>query len=106
MSRNTSLEHLQSCWQSTVVHVLRHPIVPLGLVVVLATPPLIMGTIWVIQSNAPAPADLFMQSVVKRDGALGWHQLCPSEQAQLPLATLPRRVEEQRTSERGQNRPP
>ncbi len=104
MSRNTSLEeHLQSCWQSTVVHVLRHPIVPLGLVVVLATPPLILGTIWVIQSNAPAPADLFMQSVVKRDGALGWHQLCPSVQAQLPLATLTRQVEEQRISESGQS---
>jgi hypothetical protein len=103
MSRNTSLEHWQSCWQSTVVHVLRHPIVPLGLVVVLATPPLILGTIWVLQSNAPAPADLFMQSVVKRDGALGWHQLCPSVQAQLPLATLTRQVEEQRISESGQD---
>jgi hypothetical protein len=62
MSRNTSLEHLQSCWQSKVVHVLRHPIVPLGLVVVLATPTLILGTIWVIQSNAPAPADLCKQT--------------------------------------------
>jgi hypothetical protein len=99
MSRNTSLEHLQSCWQSTVVHVLRHPIVPLGLVVVLATPTLILGTIWVIQSNAPAPADLFMQSVAKRDGSLGWHQLCPSVQSQLPLATLTSQVEEQRISE-------
>ena len=103
MSRSTSLkEHLQSCWQSTAVHVLRHPLVLLGLMVVLATPPLILGTIWVLQSNAPAPADLFMQSVVKRDGALGWHQLCPSVQAQLPLATLTRQVEEQRISESGQ----
>src|SRR6266852_8128864 len=102
MSRNTSLEHWQSCWQSTVVHVLRHPIVPLGLVVVLATPPLILGTIWVIQSNAPAPADLFMQSVVKRDGALGWHQLCPALQAQEPLSVLTGQVEEQRIAESGQ----
>src|SRR5579859_7590359 len=103
MSRNTSLEHLQSCWQSTVVHVLRHPIVRLGLVVVLATPTLILATIWVIQSNAPAPADLFMQSVVKRDGALGWHQLCPSVQAQLPLATLTSQVEQQRIAESRQS---
>jgi hypothetical protein len=99
MSRNTSLEHLQSYWQSTVVHVLRHPIVRLGLVVVLATPTLILGTIWVIQSNAPAPANLFMQSVVKRDGALGWHQLCPSVQAQLPLSVLANQVEQQRIAE-------
>jgi hypothetical protein len=99
MSQNTSLEHVQSCWQSTFVHVLRHPIVLLGLMAVLATPPLILGTMWVLQSNTPAPADLFMQSVVKRDGALGWHQLCPSVQAQLPLATLTRQVEEQRISE-------
>ncbi len=104
MSQNTSLEdHWQSCWQSTLVRVLRHPLVLLGLLVVLATPPLMLGTLWVLQSNAPAPADLFMQSVVKRDGALGWHQLCPSLQAQLPLATLTRQVEEQRISESRQS---
>ena len=99
MSQNTSLDRSRSCWQSTIVHVLRHPIVRLGLVVVLATPTLILGTMWVIQSNTPSPADLFMQSVVKRDGSLGWHQLCPSVQAQLPLATLTSQVEEQRISE-------
>src|SRR5579864_2221203 len=102
MSQNASLEHVQSCWQSTFVHVLRHPIVLLGLMVVLATPPLILGTMWVIQSTTPAPADLFMQSVVKRDGALGWHQLCPALQAQEPLPVLTGQVEEQRIAESGQ----
>jgi hypothetical protein len=71
----------------------------LGLVVVLATPTLILGTIWVIQSNAPAPADLFMQSVVQRDGGLGWHQLCPALQAQVPLAVLASQVQQQRSAE-------
>ena len=35
-----------------------------------------------------SPADRFMQSIVTGDGALGWHQLCPSVQAQLPLPAL------------------
>ena len=39
-------------------------------------------------SGAASPADRFMQSIVTGDGALGWHQLCPSIQAQLPLPAL------------------
>jgi len=35
-----------------------------------------------------SPADRFILSIVTQDGALGWHQLCPSIQAQLPLDTL------------------
>src|SRR6266849_9213708 len=103
MSQYTSLERSQNYWQSTILHILRYPIAWLGLVVVLASPTLILATNWTVQSNAPAPADLFMQSVVKRDGALGWHQLCPSVRAQLPLATLTRQVEEQRISESRQS---
>jgi hypothetical protein len=34
------------------------------------------------------PADRFIQSIVTEDGALGWHQLCPSIQARLPLDAL------------------
>src|SRR5579864_4532716 len=102
MSQNTSLDRSRSCWQSTIVHVLRHPIVRLGLVVVLATPTLILGTMWVIQSNTPSPADLFMQSVVKRDGSLGWHQLCPSLQAEVPLALITDQAKTQHISESGQ----
>ena len=99
MSQSTSLERSQNRWQSMIVHVLRSPIVWLGLLVVLATPPLILGTMWAVQSTTPAPADLFMQSVVKRDGTLGWHQLCPALQAQEPLSVLASQAEEQRIAE-------
>ncbi len=99
MPQYTSLERSRSCWQSTIVHVLHRPIVRLGLVVMLAIPILILGTTWAVQSYAPFPADLFMQSVVKRDGALGWHQLCPSVQAQLPLSVLANQVKQQHIAE-------
>lgn len=36
----------------------------------------------------PVPADLFMQSVIHGDGQLGWHQLCPGMQAEVPLDEL------------------
>jgi len=44
------------------------------------------------------PADQFMQSVVTDDGALGWHQLCPSLQAQLPMDQLVQQADVQRTA--------
>jgi hypothetical protein len=48
---------------------------------------------------APAtPADLFMQSVATEDGALGWNQLCPALQVQLPRATLEQKTAELRAS--------
>lgn len=48
---------------------------------------------------APAqPADRFMQSIVADDGALGWHQLCPSLQAQLPMGELVQQANAQRTA--------
>jgi len=34
------------------------------------------------------PADLFMQSVASEDGGLGWSQLCPTLQSQLPRDVL------------------
>lgn len=44
------------------------------------------------------PADRFMQSVVTDDGALGWHQLCPSVQARLPMDELVQVANTQRTA--------
>jgi hypothetical protein len=41
-------------------------------------------------SRPPTHAALFMQSVVTRDGALGWQQLCPDVQALLPQTVLVR----------------
>lgn len=99
MLQRTTVERSQKRSQSMIAHKLRSPIVWLGLVVVLAAPTLVVGTTWPVQAKGPVPADLFMQSVVKRDGALGWHQLCPSLQAQVPLAELVRQVQEQRITE-------
>src|SRR5262249_5237205 len=42
------------------------------------------------------PADRFMQSIVTDDGALGWNQLCPSIQAQLPIGELVQQADAQR----------
>src|SRR5258708_8067201 len=36
------------------------------------------------QTAQTQPADQFMHSLVTEDGALGWRQLCPNIQAQLP----------------------
>ncbi len=103
MSQSTSLERSQKRWRSTNLDVLRYPLVWLGLAVVLATTTLMLGTTWAAQSvNAPVPADLFMQSVVQRDGNLGWHQLCPALQAQEPLSVLASQVQQQRSAESGQ----
>jgi hypothetical protein len=72
----------------------------LGTLLAMLTLTLAIGTRLVaVQANTPAPADLFMQSVVKRDGSLGWHQLCPALQAQMPLSALASQVEEQRIAE-------
>jgi len=78
---------------------LRAPIMWVCLVVVLAIPTFILVTNRAVPANTPTPADLFMQSVVKRDAALGWHQLCPSVQAQVPLPALVSQVEKQRIAE-------
>jgi hypothetical protein len=49
-------------------------------------------------ATAPAPADLFMQSIATEDGDLGWDQLCPSLQGQLPRQVLEQQAMTQRTS--------
>jgi hypothetical protein len=99
MSQDTTLERSRTRWRSRIMHVLRYPLVWLGLLAVLATPALIVGTSRAFQRSTPAPADLFMQSVVQRDGSLGWHQLCPALQSQVPLALLANQVQQQRLAE-------
>jgi hypothetical protein len=51
---------------------------------------------------APTRADLFMRSVVMRDGQLGWQQLCPDVQAQIPQIMLIRQADAQRASDLSQ----
>jgi hypothetical protein len=46
-------------------------------------------------------ADLFMQSVVRRDGTLGWQQLCAPAQARLPLRVVQDQAAAQRLAEAG-----
>src|SRR5205807_4168233 len=95
----SSPERSQNRSRLTIMQMLRFPIVWLGLVMAIATPTIILATTWAVQAKTPVSADLFMQSVVKRNGALGWHQLCPALQAQMPLSTLTSQVEEQRVAE-------
>lgn len=95
----SSPERSQNRSRLTIMQMLRFPIVWLGLVMVLATPTIILATTWAVQAETPVSADLFMQSVVKRDGALGWHQLCPALQAQEPLSALTSQVQQQRNAE-------
>lgn len=67
----------------------RHPVVVLGIVLLVAAGPVL----WQVRvhstgSPAAAPAELFMQSVATLDGDLGWNQLCPAVQAQVPRALV------------------
>jgi hypothetical protein len=45
----------------------------------------------------PTPADLFMQSIATEDGALGWRQLCPALQVQLPRDVLEQQTDRLRS---------
>lgn len=49
-------------------------------------------------ADSPTPADLFMQSIATKDGGLGWSQLCPDLQTQLPRDDLEQQTQEQRTT--------
>ncbi len=48
-------------------------------------------------ADSATPADLFMQSVAAEDGGLGWSQLCPDLQTQLPRSVLEQQTQLQRT---------
>jgi hypothetical protein len=82
-----------------ILHILRSPVLWAGLVVVIAISISMLLINRDVQHNTPAPADLFMQSVIKRDGALGWHQLCSALQAQMPMEELASQVKKQRIAE-------
>jgi hypothetical protein len=49
------------------------------------------------RASFPAPADLFMDSIANEDGDLGWHQLCPDLQQQMPRETLEQLTATQRS---------
>lgn len=53
-------------------------------------------------SRSPTHADLFMQSLVTQDGALGWNQLCPDVQARLPQIILIREANTQHAADLSQ----
>lgn len=80
----------------------RHPVVLLGMLVLVTAVPL-TGQTRLHSEPSGAPADLFMQSVATLDGDLGWRQLCPAVQAQLPRAVILEQTGAQRlaASERG-----
>jgi hypothetical protein len=50
------------------------------------------------RSSLSQPADRFIQSVIAEDGKLGWHQLCPDIQAQLPIDTLVQQADTMRAA--------
>jgi hypothetical protein len=53
-----------------------------------------------IPHPAPSiPADVFVQSIVNRDAKLGWQQLCPAVQLQLPASQLVDQAESQRAAQ-------
>jgi hypothetical protein len=76
----------------------RHPLLLLNLLLLagVATA-LVWRGVDAVRANAPAPADLFMQSIASEDGDLGWQQLCPALQDQLPRAVLEQQASAQRT---------
>jgi hypothetical protein len=42
----------------------------------------------IVPAAPTGPADVFMRSIAEDNGSLGWHQLCPSVQVQVPESTL------------------
>ncbi len=87
---------------TAVAHGLRrHPVVLLNTLLLVA---LGVAVYWRLSVPAFAstavsvPADLFMQSVATEDGALGWQQLCPALQSQLPRDVLEQQTAMQRAN--------
>jgi hypothetical protein len=82
----------------------RHPVVIVNavLLLVVGTAGIWRGTELLLPSSR-TPADLFMQSIATEDGDLGWNQLCPTLQEQLPRDVLQQLTMSQRTiaSEQG-----
>jgi hypothetical protein len=85
--------------QTVHKHGLSRLLVLIGMIALLAAALLVLEASRVAQTAPRASADVFMQSVVRRDGELGWHQLCPALQAQVPLAQLRSQAQAQRVAE-------
>ncbi|HLH63189.1 MAG TPA: hypothetical protein VKV20_16025 [Ktedonobacteraceae bacterium] len=103
MLHRRQIESSNKRFQDTILRVLHSPILYINLFLILGVSLLSQATHGTVQAHAPTPADQFMQSVVERDGALGWRQLCPTLQAQLPLSTLTGQVEQERRAEAGEH---
>jgi hypothetical protein len=82
----------------------RHPLllVNIALVLMVAAIGLSRGT-GLATGNSSTPADLFMQSIATEDGDLGWAQLCPEMQNQLPREVLEQQTRAQRTLQQQQS---
>lgn len=76
----------------------RQPVVVVNALLLLAV---IAAVYWrgtdLVRGGSLSPADLFMQSVAIEDGGLGWSQLCPTLQSQLPREVLEQQSMTQRT---------
>jgi hypothetical protein len=57
-------------------------------IVVLASVALLQAPSAEPQPAPAIPADIFMHAIETRDGELGWRQLCPPVQAEIPLAQV------------------
>src|SRR5579884_3798278 len=90
-------------FKDMIFRVLPFAVVSTGMSLLLGIALLLLTIHGTAHASAPAPADMFMRSVVTRDGALGWHQLCPTLQAELPLSALTGQVEQQRRAEAGEH---
>lgn len=96
---HTQVEPAQRRFHPMILRLLSSRMVWVVLVVVLALPTLIGVTTQVAQAQSAVPADVFMPSVVKGDGKLGWHQLGSPVQSQVSLSTLVSTVQQQRGAE-------
>lgn len=83
--------------QSVSVRPRPKPVVVGGLLVGCAA--VLATVVYVAQASRPVgaagepPADTFMHSVAIRDGRLGWQQLCPRAQGELPIDMLVRQTD-------------
>ena len=68
---------------------------PLGLNLLLMLGVAVAGYLR-LETMSPTPADVFMQSVAIEDADLGWSQLCPTLQSQLPRDALEQQTSTQR----------
>jgi hypothetical protein len=95
----TQVEPSQKRFQSMIFRILRSRVAWVVLVVVLTLSALAVVTTRASQVQAHVPTDVFMQSVVTRDGNLGWHQLCSDVQSQVSLSALVSTTQQQRQAE-------